>query len=261
MIALTIAGSDSSGGAGVQADLKTFSARGVYGASVITAITAQNTLGVTGIHAIPVDMVLEQLSAVLTDLDVRAIKIGMLGDEALIKALADALEPVSAPVVLDPVMVAATGARLVPETAVRALRDRLVHQACLITPNMPEAAVLLDTEIAGNEADMLAQAKALAVGDTAVLLKGGHGEGAESVDILVSGDRVTRLTATRHSTSNTHGTGCTLSSAIAAELAKGIPLDQAVSIAKDYVTGAIAAADSLKVGQGHGPVHHFHALW
>ncbi|MEM6847620.1 MAG: bifunctional hydroxymethylpyrimidine kinase/phosphomethylpyrimidine kinase [Pseudomonadota bacterium] len=261
MIALTIAGSDSSGGAGIQADLKTFSARGVYGASVITAITAQNTLGVTSIHSIPVDMVIAQLSAVLDDLDVRAIKIGMLGDEALINALADALEPVSVPVVLDPVMVATTGARLVPETAVRALRDRLIHQARLITPNLPEAAVLLDTDVATSEADMLAQAKALAVGDTAVLLKGGHGEGAESVDVLVSGDAETRLTATRHATSNTHGTGCTLSSAIAAELAKGKPLDEAVGIAKDYVTGAIAAADGLNVGRGHGPVHHFHAIW
>lgn len=261
MIALTIAGSDSGGGAGIQADLKTFAALGVYGASVITALTAQNTLGVQGVHPVPPDFVAAQLSSVLSDLDVRAIKIGMVGDVAVIDRLADMLAAVAIPVVLDPVMVAASGDRLVSDEAVALLRERLFGVATIVTPNLPEAGVLLGRPAARSEAEMDEQAAALAERGPAVLLKGGHMAGAESVDILRMGASTERLTSPRTATRNTHGTGCTLSSAIAAHLARGASLADAVRSAKAYISGAIAAADRLDVGHGHGPVHHFHALW
>ncbi|MBJ3777991.1 bifunctional hydroxymethylpyrimidine kinase/phosphomethylpyrimidine kinase [Acuticoccus mangrovi] len=261
MIALTIAGSDSGGGAGIQADLKTFSALGVYGASVITAITAQNTMGVTGVHAVPVDMVAAQLDAVLGDLDVRAIKIGMVADVDVIEYLAGRLADVAIPVVLDPVMVAASGHRLVPVEAVAALRRDLFPRATIATPNVPEAAVLLGEPPAETEGEMRDQARALAAGGTAILLKGGHMTGAESVDVLYTDKGVEILTSPRVATRNTHGTGCTLSSAIAAHLARGLPLEAAVRAAKDYISAAIAAADRLHIGHGHGPVHHFYAFW
>ncbi|MGI6246373.1 MAG: bifunctional hydroxymethylpyrimidine kinase/phosphomethylpyrimidine kinase [Pseudochelatococcus sp.] len=262
-IAVTIAGSDSGGGAGIQADLKTFSALGVYGASVIAALTAQNTLGVTGIHDVPPDFVTAQIDAVFSDLPVGAVKIGMLSRPETIAAVADGLRRWrQQAIVLDPVMVAASGDRLLAQEAVSTLRERLIPQALLITPNLPEAAVLLDTDPAENEADMLAQARALLqLGPRAVLIKGGHARGEESVDLLIEGKDVIRLPAPRVATRNTHGTGCTLSSAVAAGLAKGLALEEAVVAAKDYVSRAIAAADRLTIGKGHGPVHHFHAWW
>jgi hydroxymethylpyrimidine/phosphomethylpyrimidine kinase len=261
MIALTIAGSDSGGGAGIQADLKTFSALGVYGASVITALTAQNTLGVTGVFPVPASFVAAQLDAVLADLDVAAIKIGMVADITVIETLAARLDGIAIPVVLDPVMVAASGHRLVPEAAVEALRDTLFRVATIVTPNLPEAAVLLGTRPAVTVDEMEEQTATLASRGPAVLLKGGHLEGAESVDILRIGDVAERFAASRVATRHTHGTGCTLSSAIAAHLARGATLRDAVAAAKAYVTAAIGAADMLAVGRGHGPVHHFHALW
>lgn len=262
-IAVTIAGSDSSGGAGIQADLKTFSALGVYGASVIAALTAQNTRGVTAIHDAPPDFIAAQMDAVFSDLKVSAVKIGMLSRPEAIRVVAEGLRRWSAsPVVLDPVMVAASGARLLETSAVETLKAELLPLADIVTPNLPEAAALLGTGVAEDEGAMRAQAEQLlALGARAVLMKGGHGEGPESVDLLVTPDGVSRHTAPRHATRNTHGTGCTLSSAIAAELAKGQPLPEAVAHAKRYITGAIAAADWLDVGKGHGPVHHFFALW
>ena len=262
-IAVTIAGSDSSGGAGIQADLKTFSALGVYGASVITALTAQNTRGVTGIHDVPPEFIAAQMDAVFSDLNVGAVKIGMLSQSETIKAVAAGLERHKARnVVLDPVMIAASGDRLLAPEAIAVLRHVLIPRALLITPNLPEAAALLDAPLATTEPEMREQAeKLLGQGAQAVLIKGGHAEGAESVDFLVQPTTVARLSAGRIATSNTHGTGCTLSSAIAAGLAKGLDLSEAVREAKAYVTAAIAASDRLKIGHGHGPVHHFHAWW
>jgi hydroxymethylpyrimidine/phosphomethylpyrimidine kinase len=262
-IALTIAGSDSSGGAGIQADLKTFSALGVYGASVITALTAQNTRGVTAIHDVPPDFVGAQMDAVFSDLHVGAVKIGMLSQPSTIEAVAAGLaRHRQTNVVLDPVMIAASGAALLAPEAVAVLRKVLIPRARLVTPNLPEAAALLDAPEAHSEAEMQAQGeKLLALGARAVLMKGGHAKGAESVDLLVTAHAVVRLAAARIETRHTHGTGCTLSSAIAAGLAKGLDLDEAVRRAKAYVTDAIAAADKLTIGKGHGPVHHFHAWW
>jgi len=262
-IALTIAGSDSSGGAGIQADLKTFAALGVYGASVITALTAQNTSGVSGIHRVPADFVTAQMDAVFSDLDVRAVKIGMVAQLATIDAIAAGLARWSpGHIVLDPVMVATSGDRLLAADAVAALRTKLIPRASLITPNLPEAAALLDEPIAVNEADIESQGqRLLAMGCPAVLIKGGHGQGAESIDYLVRGSGVVALAAPRIATQNTHGTGCSLSSAIAAGLAKGEELETAVRHAKAWVSAAIAAADRISVGHGHGPIHHFHRFY
>lgn len=262
-IAVTIAGSDSGGGAGIQADLKTFSALGVYGASVITALTAQNTLGVRAIHDAPPEFIAAQIDAVFSDLDVKAVKIGMLSRVATIETVANGIDRHRMRnVVLDPVMVAASGDRLLAQDAVAALRLMLIPRALVITPNLPEAAALLDAPIAKDEAEMQVQARALLkLGAKAVLIKGGHGESAESVDLLVDAGGVVRLAAPRVPTANTHGTGCTLSSAIAAELAKGRALADAVRTAKTYITAAIKAADRLKIGKGRGPVHHFHQWW
>jgi len=264
-IAVTIAGSDSGGGAGIQADLKTFSALGVYGASVITALTAQNTRGVQGIHDVPADFVARQIDSVFSDLAVDAVKIGMLSQIAVIEAVADGLSrwAGTAPVVLDPVMVATSGDRLISEDAVAALRERLMGRADLITPNLPEAAVLLGEPVAGDEATIVAQARRLVgLGARAVLIKGGHGTGAMSIDHLVTREgHAQTFAAQRIATRNTHGTGCTLSSAIAAGLARSLTLPEAVTAAKDYLTAALTAADRLAIGAGHGPVHHFHAMW
>jgi hydroxymethylpyrimidine/phosphomethylpyrimidine kinase len=262
-IALTIAGSDSGGGAGIQADLKTFSALGVYGASVITALTAQNTKGVSAIHDVPADFVTAQIDAVFSDLDVAAVKIGMVSRSAAIAAIAAGLErwrPRA--VVLDPVMIAASGDRLLAPDAIDVLKRVLIPHALVLTPNLPEAAALLDAPIAATERDMRAQGeRLLALGPQAVLVKGGHADGAESVDLLIEPAAFTRLAADRIATQNTHGTGCTLSSAIAAGLAKGLVLAEAVRAAKTYVTEALAAANRIKIGSGHGPVHHFQAWW
>jgi hydroxymethylpyrimidine/phosphomethylpyrimidine kinase len=262
-IALTIAGSDSSGGAGIQADLKTFSALGVYGASVVTALTAQNTCGVQGVHDSPPDFVRLQMRSVLSDLDVRAIKIGMLSRAETIAAVAEGLRSLTrAPMVLDPVMVATSGDLLLQSSAVEALRSGLMPLAAIVTPNLHEAAALTGEPVAANEAEMERQAWLLLdAGAPAVLIKGGHGAGADSVDLLVSPAGVQRLSAPRIATGDVHGTGCTLSAAIAAGLAKGLPLETACVDAKAYVTAAIAAAARLDVGCGHGPTHHFHAWW
>jgi hydroxymethylpyrimidine/phosphomethylpyrimidine kinase len=262
-IAVTIAGSDSGGGAGIQADLKTFSALGVYGASVITALTAQNTRGVAAIHEVPPAFVAQQIDAVFSDLAVGAVKIGMLANAATIEAVAAGLDRYEQRnVVLDPVMIAASGDRLIAPEAIETLRRVLVPRALVITPNLPEAAALLDCDVASSEADMRRQAERLrAAGARAVLIKGGHGKGPESVDMFVDEAAELRLPAPRIATANTHGTGCTLSAGIAAGLAKGVVLAQAVADAKAYVTLAIAAADRLAIGAGHGPVHHFCAWW
>jgi hydroxymethylpyrimidine/phosphomethylpyrimidine kinase len=262
-VALTIAGSDSSGGAGIQADLKTFAALGIYGASVITALTAQNTQGVTGIHQVPAEFVTAQIDAVFGDLDVKAVKIGMVAQLASIDAIAADLKRWSPKhIVLDPVMVATSGDRLLAAEAVDALRTKLIPLASLITPNLPEAAALLDEAVASTEAAVESQGqRLLAMGCQAVLIKGGHGQGAESTDYLVSGNGTLALAAPRIATRNTHGTGCSLSSAIAAGLAKGEDMETAVRHAKTWISAAIAAADRLGVGHGHGPIHHFHGFY
>jgi hydroxymethylpyrimidine/phosphomethylpyrimidine kinase len=261
-IALTIAGSDSSGGAGIQADLKTFSALGVYGASVLTALTAQNTRGVQGVEPVRPEFVEAQLGSVLDDLDVRAIKTGMLANSAIVSAVARTLARVPAiPVVVDPVMVATSGDRLLAPDAVAAYKAELFPLATLVTPNLPEAAALLGVGVAATEDEAIAQARAIfAFGSRAVLVKGGHGPGSEAVDILVSGDAVVRLTAPRIETRHTHGTGCTLSAAIAALLARGEGLETAVRRAKAYVSAALAAGCELGVGHGNGPVDHLYAI-
>jgi hydroxymethylpyrimidine/phosphomethylpyrimidine kinase len=261
--ALTIAGSDSSGGAGIQADLKTFAALGVYGASVITALTAQNTKGVSGIHPVPADFVTAQLEAVFSDLDVGAVKIGMVADAAIIHAIVVALKRVRLKaIVLDPVMVATSGDRLLASDAVDALRTKLIPLADIVTPNLPEAAALLNERVASNAAAIEAQGRRLlALGSRAVLIKGGHGEGPDSTDYLITADGLETLTASRIATQNTHGTGCSLSSAIAAGLARGQNLATAVRNAKAFVSAAIASADRFSVGHGHGPIHHFHRFY
>jgi len=262
-IALTIAGSDPSGGAGIQADLKTFAALGVYGASVITALTAQNTQRVTAIHDVPADFVTAQIDAVFADLDIAAVKIGMLSRATCIAAVADALDRHAARnIVLDPVMVATSGAYLLAPEAVGALRDMLFPQALIVTPNLHEAAALVGASAARNEREMEQQARELLkLGARHVLIKGGHGEGEDSVDLLVGQGEVMRFAAKRIATKNTHGTGCTLSSAIAAGLASGLELKEALRQAKDYVTAAIAGADALAVGHGRGPLNHFLERW
>jgi hydroxymethylpyrimidine/phosphomethylpyrimidine kinase len=262
-IALTVAGSDSSGGAGIQADLKTFAALGVYGASVITALTAQNTQGVSGIHQVPADFVTAQIDAVFSDLAIGVVKIGMVADVAVIGAIAAGLakwQPKH--VVLDPVMVATSGDRLLQADAIDALRTKLIPLASLITPNLPEAAALLDAPVATTEGAIAEQGKRLlALGARAVLIKGGHGQGAESIDYLVTSGGTIALSAPRVATKNTHGTGCSLSSAIAAGLAKGEDMQTAVRNAKAWINAAIAAADRFSVGHGHGPIHHLHKFY
>jgi hydroxymethylpyrimidine/phosphomethylpyrimidine kinase len=262
-VALTIAGSDSSGGAGIQADLKTFAALGVYGASVITALTAQNTNGVSAIHSIPAEFVTAQTDAVFGDLEVKAVKIGMLAQRATVDAVAAALTRWSPRhIVLDPVMVATSGDRLLASDAVEGLRTRLIPLASLITPNLPEAAALLGEEIATNQAAIESQGKRLlSMGCAAVLIKGGHGQGSESIDYLFRSGGTIALAAPRIVTKNTHGTGCSLSSAIAAGLAKGEDLETAVRHAKTWISAAIAMADRLGVGHGNGPIHHFHGFY
>ncbi|WP_170550244.1 bifunctional hydroxymethylpyrimidine kinase/phosphomethylpyrimidine kinase [Ruegeria atlantica] len=262
-IALTIAGSDSGGGAGIQADLKAMSALGVYGASVITAVTAQNTRAVTAVHGIPLNVVAAQIEAVLTDLDVGAIKIGMLATPEIIQTVAGAIAGYDGPVVLDPVMISKSGDALLAQGAVQTLRDVLVPRATMLTPNLPEAACLLGTSDAESPDQMIAQGMALCgLGARSVLMKGGHGRGDVCHDVLIDPSGVVaEFNATRRNTRNTHGTGCTLSSSIAAGLARGLGLTDAVVQAHEYLQGAIAEADGLMVGQGHGPVHHFHRVW
>jgi hydroxymethylpyrimidine/phosphomethylpyrimidine kinase len=262
-IALTIAGSDCSGGAGIQADLKTFAALGVYGASVITALTAQNTQRVSGIHPVPAEFVTAQLDAVFSDLAVGAVKIGMVAQPAVMDAIVGGLTRWSPKhVVLDPVMVATSGDRLLATEAVEALRSKLIPRAAVITPNLPEAAALLDEPVALSEAAVEDQGRRLlAFGCKAVLIKGGHGQGSESIDYLINAKGVVALAAPRVATKNTHGTGCSLSSAIAAGLAKGEDMETAIRNAKAFVSAAISAADRFAVGHGHGPIHHFQKFY
>jgi hydroxymethylpyrimidine/phosphomethylpyrimidine kinase len=257
-IALTVAGSDSSGGAGIQADLKTFAALGVYGASVITALTAQSTQGVTGIETVSPGFVVAQLDAVLGDLDVGAIKTGMLANAPIVAAVARRLGPrPPCPLVVDPVMVATSGDVLLAPDAIEAVRRELVPLATLLTPNLPEAATLLGGGQASNEEEIAAQARALhRLGCGAVLVKGGHSHGAEAVDYLYDGASLHRFAGPRIDTPHTHGTGCTLSAAIAAWLAFGAPLADAVARAKAFVSSALEHGRTLGVGRGRGPVDH-----
>ncbi len=257
-IALTIAGSDPSGGAGIQADLKTFTVLGAYGASVITALTAQNTLGVTGVHKVPANFIAAQFDAVTSDLTIAATKTGMLGDAETVRTVARLLAGAKLkPLVVDPVMVATSGDVLLAPDAIAAVRSLMLPLAFLITPNLPEAAKLLNQPIAATDEDGERQARELLnFGCGAVLLKGGHGEGAESVDYLVSRAGTIRLSKPRIATRNTHGTGCTLAAAVTAGLAHGMTLEDAVHRAKDFVWGALKAGANLQVGGGTGPVDH-----
>ena len=261
-IALTIAGSDSSGGAGIQADLKTFSAFGVYGASAITALTAQNTRGVAAVEPVAAAFVVAQIEAVLADLDVGAVKTGMLANAEIVEAVAQRLRGVpSRPLVVDPVMVATSGDSLLAPDAVDAVKGKLIPLATLITPNLPEAARLLGANEAASDAEAMAQAKALfALGCGAVLLKGGHATGESASDYLCDGAGMERFARPRIDTRHTHGTGCTLSAAIAALLAQGVPLREAVGRAKDYVWQALECGRALGVGRGNGPVDHLYAI-
>jgi len=261
--ALTIAGSDSGGGAGIQSDLKAFSALGAYGCSVITALTAQNTQAVTGVMDVPGEFIAKQIDAVFTDIEVHAVKIGMLSVSETIKVVAAGLKQHEARnIVLDPVMVAKSGDALLQPHAVAFVRKTLLPLADLITPNLPEAETLLQCGPIIDMEGMESAAKALlADGPKAVLLKGGHLTGTQSPDIYADADGIKVLHSRRIDTCNTHGTGCTLSSAIAAGLAKGLAMQDAVGEAKNYIEAAIAAGDALGIGKGHGPVHHFHHMW
>nr|WP_204332492.1 bifunctional hydroxymethylpyrimidine kinase/phosphomethylpyrimidine kinase [Geodermatophilus sabuli] len=265
---MTVAGSDPSGGAGIQADLKTFSALGVFGTSVLTALTAQNTRGVTGVHPVPAEFVGEQLRTLFDDVAVHATKLGMLGSADVVREVARVLaDRPGGAVVCDPVMVATSGDRLIGEDAVDAVRSVLLPVTDLVTPNVPEAAALLDVAPATRAEELPDQATALlALGPGAVLLKGGHLGGEESVDVLATAAGVVRTRRPRVTTTATHGTGCTLSSAIAALVARdraGAPADWAppVEAARDYLQAALVAGESLGVGSGHGPVHHFAGWW
>lgn len=260
-VALTIAGSDSGAGAGVQADLKAMASLGVYGASAITALTAQNTCGVQGVHPVPAEFVGQQIHSVLTDMPVKVIKTGMLANAEIIQALHSCLLDTPLPLVLDPVMVATSGDRLLADQAVSALRECLIPRTLVLTPNIPEAAALLDEAEACDVEAMVQQARSLlALGAQAVLLKGGHlHHPDEAVDVYLDGSRCELLRSRRIHTDNTHGTGCTLASAVAAFIARGLSPFEASREAKHYLSGALAASHTLKVGRGHGPVHHFYS--
>ena len=267
-IALTIAGSDSGGGAGIQADLKAFSALGTYGCSVITALTAQNTQGVQGIFNVDPDFIRQQLDSVFSDLYVKAIKVGMLNQPEIIATVAERLEHYDAKrIVVDPVMVATSGDVLLQEQTIQILKEVLIPRASLITPNLPEAAVLLGRDKPENTQQMLDMIEPLLkLGAKAVLLKGGHlaGQqvaGGKAIDFYHDGHSLLRLESVWTDTKNTHGTGCTLSSAITALLAQGYSMNEAVQGGKEYIAAAIAKADTLNIGRGHGPVHHFYRNW
>lgn len=261
--ALTIAGTDPSGGAGIQADLKTFSALGAYGTSVITALVAQNTRGVQSVYNIDAGFVAEQIDSVLSDIRIDSAKIGMLANTEIVESVANALKHYPLPyVVLDTVMLAKSGDPLLAPEAIATLRRELLPQVALITPNLPEAAALLNVAPAKNEQQMCEQGRALLeLGCQAVLLKGGHLLGEESPDWLFSEGQEHRLTAPRIHTRHTHGTGCTLSAALCALRPRHDNWLSTVVAAKAYLQQALQQADSLEVGQGIGPVHHFHAWW
>ncbi|MCM1022089.1 MAG: bifunctional hydroxymethylpyrimidine kinase/phosphomethylpyrimidine kinase [Muribaculum sp.] len=263
--ALTIAGSDPSGGAGIQADLKTFSACGCYGASAITAVVDENTVGVTDVHPVPVPFVIGQIKSVLDDIGADAIKIGMLHSSELIIAVDATLSHYHIRnIVLDPVMVATSGDPLLQQDAVDTLRNVLIPHSRVITPNIPEAEILLGEKITSqNELPDVAQVLSQQCGGISVMLKAGHLRDSELIDVFYNAESSHTLTlkSQRLTTLNTHGTGCTLSSAIAAFLAHGFDLDLAVTNAKNYITGAIEAGATYKIGRGHGPVHHFYNFW
>lgn len=265
--ALTIAGSDPSGGAGLQADLKTFSALGVYGSTAVVAVVDENTAGVYGVHPIPVEFVKGQIRSVLSDVGADAVKIGMLHSSGLIQGVLSALKefPYVRDIVLDPVMVATSGDPLLLPEAVGTLAAELIPYSRVITPNLPEAELLLGRKIAG-QADFEDAARTLAEtggGRVSVLLKAGHLENAELTDYFYNAEsgEMLRLTSPRVNTVNTHGTGCTLSSAVAAMLARGYGLNESVRGAKQYISEAIEAGAAYRIGSGHGPVHHFHRWW
>ena len=260
---LTIAGSDSGGGAGIQADIKAISAMGCYAASALTAITVQNTLGVEAVHPIPLDILRGQIDAVLSDIGADAVKIGMLHSSEVVEVVADALQRHQiSNVVLDPVMVSTSGHRLIEESAIETLKSRLLPLARVITPNIPEAEILSGKKITSND-DLPAIARELSCGGRmSVLLKAGHLDADTLTDVLYNAEEQTiyHFSSPRISSPNTHGTGCTLSSALAAALAKGLPLTEATRQAKEYLAGALRAGAEYKIGNGHGPVHHFWKL-
>lgn len=259
---LTIAGSDPSGGAGIQADLKAFSALGTYGMSIIAALTAQSTQGVDGVFPVPIDFIEKQYHSLYNDIKVDAVKMGALVNTEIIHCVASLLEAYPIPfVVLDTVMIAKGGHPLLVEDAVSAIRERMLPLANIITPNIPEAAALLESAEASNEAEMIEQGQALlALGPQSVLMKGGHLASDISPDLLITKEGVSRFVSPRVQTNNTHGTGCTLSAAIAA-LYPTHGLVEGVRLAKEYIDGAIANADKLDVGKGIGPTHHFYRWW
>jgi len=260
---LSIAGVDPSGGAGLLADLKTFSALGAYGTGVVAALTAQNTRGVNGVHPIPVDFIARQIDTLFADVRIDAVKLGMLGTSDVVSTVAEALRRHHVRrLVLDPVMVSKSGHHLLSADAVATLRRELLPLAEIVTPNLPEAEVLLGGAPIKTLADMRLAARALhALGPRIVVLKGGHLDASESIDVIDDGTHQVELPAPRIVTQNTHGTGCTLSAAIAALLPRHDDPFDAIRAAKAWLTSAIAASGELSVGSGHGPVHHFHALW
>jgi len=262
-IVLTIAGSDSSGGAGIQADIKTLSALGVYSASVITNITAQNTCGVQAVHELPSDIIESQLNSVFNDLNIDVIKIGMLNTKTIIEQVAQALQKYRPKnIVLDPVMISSSGKQLLNNDAISALKSLLLPMVTLLTPNIPEAAVLVNSLPAKNKESMQQALFQLAkLVPESILLKGGHLPGDICTDLLLEDRKMYEFSQTKIPTMNTHGTGCTLSSAIAAYLALGIPMQKAVGKANNYLHQAILNADQLNIGRGHGPVHHFYHQW
>ena len=258
-IALTIAGSDSGGGAGIQADLKTFAALGVYGTSALTAVTAQNTLGVTGVQELSPDMVALQIDAVVSDIGADAVKTGMLANSGIVRVVADKVTEHGLPnLVVDPVMVAKGGDSLLQAAAVDALRTLLVPLALVVTPNLPEASVLVGYEVSTLEQARRAAMDIVGMGSRSVVVKGGHLQG-DAVDVFYDGNEFREFSSPRVDTTSTHGTGCTFASAIAAGLAKGMGVEEAVGQAKAYVTEAIRRA--IPIGSGHGPLNHFHAMW
>ena len=256
---MTIAGSDSGGGAGIQADLKTFSALGVFGTSTLTAITAQNTVGVTAVHEIPTDVIAAQIDAVVSDIGADAVKTGMLSSSPIVATVADAVRRHGiANLVVDPVMVAKSGDRLLRQEAIATIRNELIPLAKVVTPNIPEAEDLTGQSIESDDDVRRAAEAIIGMGAKSVVIKGGHREGPPT-DVLYDGEEFLEFTTERIPSTNTHGTGCTFASAVAAGLAHGLETPAAVRQAKDYVTAAISAA--YPIGQGHGPLHHFHAFW
>ena len=254
--ALTIAGSDSGGGAGIQADLKTFSSHGVYGTTAITAVTAQNTRGVTMVEAMPADLVIAQIEAVASDIGVQAVKTGMLPNAAIVEAVAATVQELDLPfLVVDPVMLAKSGDTLANDEAVAAMRAELLRLAFVVTPNLPEAEALADIEI-GTAADRREAARRIhALGPTAVIVKGGHDHNSDIVDLLYDGQAFTEFPTERIAGTHTHGTGCTYAAALTAYLALGRTLVEAIPLVQQYIAGAIRHAPQL--GHGHGPMHHF----